>query len=366
MHRNTLKCSVLFLLFVLAGCKNNINVESEKNRTNPKNIILFIGDGMGVSHLYAGMTKSGQPFNLEKFPYSGLSKTYSADNYITDSAAGGTAIATGEKTNNGMIGVRPDGTPASSITEIAHNKGLGAGVVSTSAITHATPASFVAHNAGRGNYEEIANDFLKGTIDVFIGGGEDHFRNRKDGTDLTLKLKEQGFDVVFNIEDLKKSQSSKLAGLLAKEHMPKASDGRQGMLSSMTRKAIETLSKNKNGFVLMVEGSMIDWGGHENNLDYITDEMIDLDQAIGVALEFASLDKNTLVVVTADHETGGLVLSGGDIPTRSVEAKFAGKDHSAVMVPIFSFGPGAEKFSGIHENTFFFNEFVQLLGLAGK
>lgn len=364
MSIKKIKFSIFFLLILLAGCESKVNSVSEKKSVKPRNIILFIGDGMGVPQLYAGMTRNGQPFNLEKFPYSGFSKTYSADNYITDSAAGGTAIASGEKTNNGMIGVKPDGTPVSSITEVAHSKGLGTGVVSTSAVTHATPASFVAHNAGRGNYEEIAGDFLKGTIDVFIGGGENHFRTRKDGIDLTLKLKEQGFDVVYTIEDMNKSQSLKLAGLLSKEHMPKSSEGRQGMLSEMTRKAIETLNKNENGFILMVEGSMIDWGGHENNLDYIIEEMIDLDQAIGVALEFAKSDGNTLIVVTADHETGGLVLSGGDITTHQVEAKFAGKDHSAVMVPIFSFGPGAAKFSGIHDNTFFFNEFVELLGLS--
>jgi alkaline phosphatase len=366
MNKNLIKCAVLTLVIIFQGCKNADNSFSGNANKKPKNIILFIGDGMGTAQLYAGITVSSQPFNLEKFPYSGFSKTYSADSYITDSAAGGTAIACGEKTNNGMIGVKPDSTKVSSITEIAHRNGLGAGVVSTSAITHATPAAFVAHNAGRGNYEEIANDFLKGTIDLFIGGGEDHFRNRKDSADLTTELKKQGFDVVFNPEDMKKSQSMKLAALLAKEHMPKASEGRQGMLSEMTKKAIQTLSKNKNGFVLMVEGSMIDWGAHENNLDYVTSEMIDLDEAIGSALEFASTDGNTLIIVTADHETGGMVISGGDISTHKVEAKFAGKDHSAVMVPIFSYGPGAERFSGIHENTFFFNQFLQLLGLENK
>ncbi|MBI5009703.1 MAG: alkaline phosphatase, partial [Bacteroidia bacterium] len=285
MSRKLIRYIVFSLFVVFSGCINDINSESGTLLPRAKNIILFIGDGMGVPHLYAGMTKNGQTFNLEEFPYSGLCKTYSTDNYITDSGAGGTAIASGQKTNNGMIGVKPDGTPVSSITEVAHNYGLATGVVSTSAITHATPASFVAHNAGRGNYEEIANDFLNGTIDVFIGGGEDHFRKRKDGLDLTVKLKEQGFDVVYNMEDLKKSQSSKLAGLLAKEHMQKASEGRQGMLSDMTKKAIETLGKNKKGFVLVVEASMIDWGSHENNLDYIVEEVIDMDQAIGTALE---------------------------------------------------------------------------------
>jgi alkaline phosphatase len=364
MRINVLTWFLVLQVLLVSGCNSESNSKSGNINARAKNIILFIGDGMGVSHIYAGMTISSQPLNLEKFPYSGFSKTYSADNYITDSAAGGTAIATGEKTNNGMIGVKPDSSVVSSIIEIAHKNGLATGIVSTSSVTHATPASFVAHNSGRENYEEIAEAFLNGTVDVFIGGGEDHFRKRKDGIDLTAKLKGQGFDVVFTPEEMKKSVSAKLAALLAKEHMLKVTEGRQGLLSEMTLKAIETLSKNKNGFVLMIEGSMIDWGAHENNLEYVTSEMIDLDQATGVALNFAKGNGNTLVVVTADHETGGLILSGGDISEHKAEAKFAGSDHSAVMVPVFSYGPGAEKFSGIHENTFFFNEFLKLLGLS--
>jgi alkaline phosphatase len=319
---------------------------------------------MGVAQLYAGMTVNSTPFYLEKFPYSGLSKTYSSDNYITDSAAGGTAIASGVKTTNGMIGVSPDSAPVASILEIAHKNGLSTGVVSTSSVTHATPASFVAHNAGRGNYEDIAKDFLNGTVDLFIGGGEDHFRKRKDGKDLAVDLKSAGYDVVYTMEDLKKSGSAKIAGLLAAEHMPKASEGRSGMLEEMTRKAIETLSKDKDGFFLMIEGSMIDWGAHDKNTEYTIAEVIDFDKAVGVALEFAGTNSETLVVVTADHETGGMTLTGGSIQDRTTVAHFAGTSHTAVMVPIFSFGPGAEKFSGIHDNTFFFNEFLTLLNIS--
>ena len=134
-----------------------------------------------------------------------------------------------------------------------------------------------------------------------------------------------------------------------------------GMLEEMTRKAIETLSRDKDGFFLMVEGSMIDWGAHENNIDYVTSETIDLDKAIGVALDFANKNRETLVVVTADHETGGLVLTDGNISERKVTAKFGTTDHSGTMVPIFSYGPGAQKFSGIHDNTFFPGEFLNLL-----
>ena len=143
--------------------------------------------------------------------------------------------------------------------------------------------------------------------------------------------------------------------------MPTVIEGRSGALAEMTGKAIETLSKNKHGFVLMVEGSMIDWGGHEKNIDYLVSEMIDLDKAIGVAMNFASGDRNTLIVVTADHETGGLALTGGSLTDHKLEVSFAGGDHTGVMVPVFSYGPGAEKFSGIHENTFFLGEFLNLL-----
>jgi alkaline phosphatase len=358
--KTKLNLILVFALIITGSALTNFDVAAKAPK-KVKNIILFIGDGMGTAQLYAGMTTSSQPYNLVKFPYSGFSMTFSADNYITDSAAGGTAIASGVKTNNGMIGVTPDNKPVESIVEIVHKKGLATGVLSTSAITHATPASFVAHNSGRGNYEDIAKDFLNGTVDVFIGGGENHFRNRADGRDLTTDLKAQGYDVVTTLESLKAAESPKIAGLLAKVHMPKVTEGRQGMLEEMTKKAIGILSKDKDGFFVMVEGSMIDWGGHDNNIDYITSEMTDMDKAIGVALDFAKEDGKTLIVVTADHETGGLSLTGGSISEHTVTANFAWTNHTAVMVPILSYGPGAENFSGIHDNTFFLDTFLKLL-----
>jgi alkaline phosphatase len=336
-----------------------IQIPEKKTR----NIVLFIGDGMGVAQVYAAMTRSDHTLALERFPYSGFSKTYSFDDYITDSGAGATAIACGIKTRVGMIGMGPDSVAVKSIVEIAHKNGLATGVVVTCCVTHATPAAFVAHNPDRADYEDIAKDFLNGSIDLFIGGGENHFRKRKDGRDLCNDLKEQGFDVVYNIGDMNKSNSGKLAALLAKSDMPKASEGREGMLKAMTKKALEVLRKDKNGFFLMVEGSAIDWACAGHNINYAISETIDLDDAIGVAKEFADENGETLIIVTADHETGGLTLTGGSITGHKVEAKFAAEDHTAVMVPIFSYGPGAEKFSGIHENTFFLDEFLNLLNI---
>ncbi len=192
----------------------------------PKNLIIFIGDGMGVAQVYSAMTQSGFTMTFPAFPVTGFSITYSANRYITDSAAGGTALATGEKTDNGMIGVRPDSTIIPNLMEAAKSSGLSTGVISTSTVTHATPASFIAHDASRDSYEDIAKWFLKGTADVFIGGGVDHFRARKDNADLTADLKKMGYDVVYTLEDLRKSGSLKIAGLMADGDMPYIDTGR--------------------------------------------------------------------------------------------------------------------------------------------
>ena len=363
MKNKLFEITLLGIVLIVSGGSGLVSEKQAKSKPMPVNIIIFIGDGMGPAQLSAGIAVSDNTLVVEYFPYSGFCKTSAFNNYVTDSAAAGTAIACGTKTKNGMIGMGPDSTSVKSIMEIAHANGLATGLVSTSAITHATPASFVAHNSGRGNYEDIAKDFMTGTIDVFIGGGIDHFRRRKDSIDLTLDLKKQGYDVVYTIEDMQKSGSSKIAGLLAKERMESALGGRAGKLPKMTEKAIEVLSKNKKGFILMVEGSEIDFAGHAKDINRVTSEVIDLDQAVAEAYKFAKAKGNTLVIVTADHETGGLTLPDGDLNNHKVVANFGSTGHTAVLVPVFSFGPGAEKFSGIHENTFFFNQFVEILGL---
>jgi alkaline phosphatase len=340
---------------------------SGSDKKKPKNLIIFIGDGMGVAQVYAAMTTSGYTMTFPAFPVTGFSITYSADRYVTDSAAGGTAISTGEKTNNGMLAVRPDSTVLQTIMEIAKSASLSAGVISTSTVTHATPASFIAHDASRGSYEDIARWFLKGTADVFIGGGVNHFRARKDSADLTADLRKMGYDVVYNLEDLKKSSSSRIAGLMADGDMPYIDAGRDPeYLAAATAKAIEVLSRNKNGFVLMVEGSQIDWACHDNNLKRSVEETLDMDRAVKVALEYAVKSGNTLIVVTADHETGGLTITGGDVREKAVSGSFSTKGHSGVMVPVFAYGPGAGSFTGVQQNAELFSDFVRLLSLKKK
>lgn len=326
----------------------------------PKNVIFLIGDGMGVSHVFAGLTANKGHLYLENCKHIGFSKTQSADNYVTDSAAGGTALSSGQKTYNGALAVDVNKNPIKTILEEASQMGLATGLISTSAITHATPASFIAHQPQRNMYEEIAADFLKTDIDVFIGGGQDHFDKRKDDRNLLKELERKGYRVETDINKIKKVKKGKLAGFTSAGHNGRMAE-RGNVLPVATETAINILDNNKKGFFLMVEGSQIDWGGHAGSTVYVVEDMLDFDRTIGEALKFAAKDRKTLVVVTADHETGGMAITGGDMAKGKVTAAFPTGDHTAVMVPVFAYGPGAEEFIGIMENTDVSNNMRKLL-----
>ena len=315
----------------------------------PKNVVLMIGDGMGVSHIFAGLTANKGHLYLENFKNIGFIKTHSANNYITDSAAGGTALSCGVKTYNGAIGMNIDTVSVVNIREIAEEKGKSTGVVSTSSITHATPASFIAHQPERTMYEAIAADFLKTDIDVFIGGGLKHFTQRADNRNLVEELEKRGYFVEKDINSIRDIDAEKLAGFTAYEHNGNCSE-RKDMLQISTSTALNILDKNKKGFFLMIEGSQIDWASHQNNTQYLVSEMLDFDKTIGLVLDFAQKNKETLIIVTADHETGGFAINGGDVATGRIEGAFTTGNHTGLMVPVFAFGPGAENFSGIMEN----------------
>ncbi|HPT01223.1 MAG TPA: alkaline phosphatase [Bacteroidales bacterium] len=364
MKSKLILLAVLILLSQIALPSGFQKGETRNKPKHPKNIILMIGDGMGTAQLYAGITALRDNTNIERCPVSGFVKTLSASNYITDSAAGATAYAIGCKTTNGFLSETPDSIPKPTILEMAEKKGLATGLVATSAITHATPAAFIAHVSSRGSYEQIAAQFLNTDIDVFIGGGWKYFTKRADGRNLADSLLKHNYVIARSLEEVEKASGPKLAGLLSDEHMPRYSEGRGDMLPLSTEKAINILSGNKKGFFMMVEGSQIDWGGHANDLNYIVEEVVDFDKAIGKALDFAAQDGETLVIITADHETGGMAITGGDMSLGKVEAKFTTGDHSAVMVPLFAFGPGSERFSGIQDNTDVFKKCVELLQLS--
>jgi alkaline phosphatase len=354
-----------FLAVVLMFSASGFSLTVPKGNRPVKNIILMIGDGMGTSAVYAGYTLNHGHLNLERIRNIGFSKTYSTA-YVTDSGAGGTAISTGNKTYNGAIGVDSTGKPAETILEWAEEYGKATGLVATCAITHATPASFISHQASRSDYELIALDFLKTDIDVFIGGGRNHFAKRKDGVDLTQKLKEKGYSLAYTMDELRNVKKGPVAALLDTVHPVKWLEGRGNMLTESVNEAIRLLSSDKDGFFMMVEGSQIDWGGHDNNINYLATEMVDFDKAVGAALDFAMKDGETLVVITADHDTGGLGLNGGSFETGEIKAGFTGTNHTGVMVPVFAFGPQSEMFSGFQENTDLFFKMMNAFGFEVK
>ena len=323
-----------------------------------KNIILLIGDGMGVSHVFAALSANNDQLYIEYANQCGFIKTKSKNSYKTDSGAAATAIACGKKTINNAIGMDADSVPIKSILEFAAENGKSTGLVAASKITHATPASFIAHVPSRRLYEDIAAFFISDKIDVFIGGGLDDFDKREDSKSLLPDIKKKGFQIAKTAEDLNKIENGKVAGLLSSGHIDRY-PARGEFLPESTKKAIQLLSQNKNGFFLAIEGSQIDWGGHDHDAGYVIEEMLDFDRTIGEVLKFAEKDGHTLVIITADHETGGMSVHDAKPAEGTVEVRFTTGSHSSLMVPVFAYGPGADKFTGIYENTAIFDKMME-------
>lgn len=329
-----------------------------QSRPVPTNIILLIGDGMGVSQVTAGRTYKGS-LELDNFRHLGLVVTHAyGKDYVTDSAAGATALATGVTTYNGAIGVGPDSSQVETILERAMKKGKKTGLVAVCSITHATPASFAAHVYSRTQQIEIAEQLASCGADVLLGSGWGWFvptaqgGRREDGRDLISDLKKSGYAVATRDEDfgILNASGRKILGLFAENHVGPAQE-RPVSLREMTETALASLSKSEKGFFLMVEGSQIDWASHDNNSDQVMIEMADFDDAVGAVRRFAERNPETLVVVTADHETGGYGLVGGSQEEKSVRGKFLTDSHTAAMVPLFAMGPGAERLTGIQSNA---------------
>lgn len=363
---------IFLLMFCLQACTMSKmavkpSVEHTKQTTSskkPRNIIFLIGDGMGLTQITAGMYMNHNRLELERMPVIGIHKSYSIDDLITDSAAGATAFSIGRKTKNGYIGVDSFGKRYTTILEECAKNNMATGMVVTSTIVHATPAAFLAHQSGREDYEAIAMDFYNGNCDLLIGGGKKYFDRRvKDSINLVEKLIEKGFTVSDyfqeDFENIQIPNVNKYLFFTADGDPLPASQGRN-YLAKASKDAIQFLNSKNKGFFLMIEGSQIDWGGHANESDYIISEVLDFNKAIKEALDFAEKDQNTLVVITADHETGGYVINPGS-KFGALTTTFSTKKHSAAMIPVFAYGPGAENFSGIYENTEIYYRIKKLL-----
>ncbi|MCR4658994.1 MAG: alkaline phosphatase [Bacteroidales bacterium] len=339
---------------------------AQEQEVLPKNVILVIGDGMGVAQVYSSIVlQGGDSSQFLRFPYTGFSRTYCLNRYTTDSGAGGTALVGGNKVNKSGISLSPSGVIHPSLFAKAAEKGLSTGFVVTSSVLDATPASTYAHVPERHMFDTISLQMSQCSHSVMIGGGRTNFRpeNRKDGLSPIDTLTKRGYDVVYTMDSMLRSGSDKLCALLYEDYYPSYVTARDGMLTMGVLKALATLGRNPKGFALLVEGSQIDWACHNNDSAYLEGELRDFEQMLKAVLDFADHDGNTLVVVTADHETGGLTLKSGDIEKRQNNYSFSTGDHTGVMVPVFSYGPGSEYFTGIQQNTDIANKIIYLLGL---
>ncbi len=406
---NLLRVSASLLAIIFLGSCQSTN--SSGTSSIAKNAIFFIGDGMGVAQLTAGRLYRGgslAKMNYEKFEYTGLSRTFSSDNYTTDSASAATALASGVKTYNGAIGVTDPkwekgdrSRELQTLADLAKKSGKSVGLITTTRITHATPASFFAHVSDRDMESEIAAQVVGSDIELFVGGGRKFFLPlsegglRKDERNILSELEGKGAALLSTLDQLKKQRdlSRQVVALFSDDHISYAvQDSNAPKLASYMKEAIRLLSQNPNGYFLMVEGGRIDHASHLNMGKEALGEMIAFDDAIGAAMKLTSKD-DTLMVMTADHETGGLSISGygpyeiaekenvlGDVLSRDLRAKprkilswasgpgnslypMDSAAHTAVDVVVAASGPGSNSFSGWMNNSEIAHKLAHALGL---
>lgn len=329
-----------------------VSVTSLAPDAEVRNVIFLIGDGMGLEQVSCAWVLNHGKLNLDNMPYTGLSRTYSTSDLITDSAAGGTALAVGEKTANSHVGCNPANEPLYSMLDKAQKLGKKTGVVVTCHMADATPCDFCCHDDDRYHYDAIIADYTECGVDFIAGGGRDYFGSkRQDGRDIVEEMKAKGYNYAATEEELMAAQLPVLA-LLADDNLPVAAE-RGDLYRNMTARCLDLLNEasGDKGFVVMLEGSSIDDWLHANDIEKAMEELLDFDRTLGDVLQWAAADGHTLVVVTADHATGALTLQDGDLEKGEIGVAFGNDSHNGIAVPVYAWGPGAQLFTGIKENA---------------
>ena len=363
-----------------------------RNVKKAKNIIFLIGDGMSISQVSAYRLIQGGPNSriaVDRFPYSGIVLTHAENAIITDSASSATAYSTGRKTNNGALGVDSENNKLENLTETLDQYGFVSSLLATSEITHATPAAFAAHVDLRWKTDEISAQMIESKVATFLGGGRHFFLpeemdgKRKDARNLLEEVNASHTLLTTKDEmnDFNDNKLGKVFGLFADEHLRSIDSpdnhSSEPSLSEMLQFAVKRsgqfINNGCKGFFIMGEGSQVDWAGHSNNLEYLKREMQDLDSAVEWAFNYAKQNTDTLVVVTADHETGGLLIEPANpADYNGNEVKFSfntavGRGtHTGVPVPVYAYGPGAENFTGTLDNTDVYRALIEALELGEK
>lgn len=316
-----------------------------------RNVIIMIGDGMGLEQVSCAWVVNHGKLNLDRFPTVGLSRTYCTNELITDSGAGGTALAAGIKTAYSHVGTAADNTDVPSVLVKAQELGKKTGVVVTCHFADATPCDFCCHNEYRYNQDDLIADYVTCGVDYLAGGGLDWFTvNRKDGRDITKEMAAAGYTVALTENELMTAELP-VIGILAPDNLPVAME-RGDLYRHSVARGLDILSRESGdkGFVMMLEGSCIDDWLHGNDIGKAMEELLDFDRTIGDVLEWAAADGHTLVVVTADHNTGALTLQDGNLEEGRIGVAFGSESHNGIAVPFYAWGPGSDAFTGIREN----------------
>ena len=359
--------AIIFTLLALIACSkektetvkmgnkdsNLLEIKNFSESKKPKNIILAIADGAGLNHITVSRLAIGGPDHklyIDQLPVAGTSSIHAYENLITDSAAAATAWATGNKTKNRYLSVDKDKKELTTIFEMLDDKGYLKGIVATSSVTHATPAAFYAHIDSRYKEKEIADQLLNSSVDIALGGGQEFFNLQE--LDKNHHLMTEKVSLENNYDGLKN-----IIGLFDEDGMERGLN--MPTQREMTNYALDYLDDKCNGFFLMTEGSQIDWAGHSNDVEYMIREFKDFDLTIKDLINFVSANKDTLLLITADHETGGLQLMKQKDDSFIVQ--WGTGSHTGVPVGVYAYGPGSQNFSGVMDNTDIFYKILEVL-----
>ncbi len=352
------------------------NLAAQNPAGEVRNVIFLIGDGMGLAQVSMLKIENGYaPTAFDRAGGIALISSYSANNRVTDSAAAGTALATGGKTDNSTLGQTPSGEPLTSMMRRASDHGFRTGLVVTGALQDATPAAFYAHVKSRRDTEDILRDMLVSDIDVMIGAGwRNLLKSCDEGGNYVEAFARRGYRVVSSLGEAGEGDPSRLLCAVDEKETPMKAPARGDFLPRAAKRAMELLADgnagNDEGFLLMIEGSMIDGGGHANDAAWLLAEMRDFEQTVAAAMDFADRTPGTLVIVAADHETGGLSICSGNpdftLSESGIDYRFATKGHTGILLPVYLYGAGADAIHGIMDNTELSHRIMQLLDLEEK
>ncbi|NOR87376.1 MAG: hypothetical protein GQ527_07190 [Bacteroidales bacterium] len=357
--KNILIYSILLML-LLASCNKNKSQEQVSitpiEPTSQLSIILLLGDGLGIAQLTAAWHEQ-QYLNLQRFPYSGLVLTQPADQFVGESASSNTAMMCGIKTNYGFLGLDIYSNPQESLYEYLRKQNYQTGIITSSFITDATMAALYSHRENRYDYEDIALDFYHQYPDFTVAGGQKHFDAREDQINLLDSLQDKGVDLFYSMNELQNINHLPSMGMMHESRPPYLLDGREDFLYEGSSKALALF--HDQPFFLFIEGAQIDLGGHDESIEHQLSETLEFDRVAGMALDYAENKDHILVLVVSDHESGALTLLQGDgfqyIPNYAID------EHSGDMVAVFAYGPGAENFTGIMDNTAIYFKLKELI-----